>query len=120
MEIIFYKTNIDEKLKDLKVTYKNINLNNEELKKILELKKNLDHFDLGSENIIEIVFKKYNIEGCDLLLIKLNNYNTVIEFKNKFNNYFITIINENIMDSQEDILTLHNTINETCLSSTEW
>ena len=120
MEIIFYKTNIDEKLKDLKVTYKNINLNNEELKKILELKKNLDHFDLGSENIIEIVFKKYNIEGCDLLLIKLNNYNTVIEFKNKFNNYFITIINENIMDSQEDILTLHNTINETCLSPTEY
>ena len=114
MEIIFYKTNINEKLKDLKVTYKNINLNDKELKKILELKKNLDHFDLGSENIIEVIFKKYNIKGCDLLLIKLDNYNTVIEFKNKFNNYFITIINENIMNRQEDILNLHSTIHETC------
>lgn len=120
MEIIFYKTNIDEKLKDLEVGYKSINLNNEELKKILELKKNLDHFDLGSENIIEIVFKKYDIEGCDLLLIKLDNYNTVIEFKNVFNSYFITIINENIMDKQEDVLTLHSTINETCSPPIEY
>jgi len=113
MEIIFYKTNFGEKLKGIDKKHKNIEINNEELKKILQFKKNLDYFDLGSDNIIEIVFKKYNIEGYDLILIKLDNYNTVIEFKNEFKNYFITIINENIMDEEEEVLNLHDIINPT-------
>jgi len=111
MEIIFYQTNFGEKLKSIDKKHKNIEINNEELKKILEFKRNLDYFELGSDNIIEIVFKKYNIEGYDLILIKLDNYNTVIEFKNEFKNYFITIINENIMDNEEEVLNLHDVIN---------
>jgi len=111
MEIIFYKTNFSQKLNDIGREHINIELNNEELKKIIELKINLDHFELGSDNILEIVFKKYNIEGHDLILIKLDNYNSVIKFKNELTNYFITIINENIMDIEEDVLNLHNITN---------
>ena len=108
MEIIFYQTNFGKKLNNIGRKHVNIELNNKEFKKILELKKNLDYFELGSENIIEIVFKKHNIEGHDLILIKLDNYNNVVEFKNEFTNYFITIINENIMDIEEDVLNLHD------------
>jgi GR25 family glycosyltransferase involved in LPS biosynthesis len=114
MEFIFYKNNFNQKLNDIGRKHINIELDNEELKKIIELKKNIDHFELGNDNILEIVFKKYNIEGHDLILIKLDNYNSVIEFKNELNNYFVTIINENMMEKEEDVFNLHNITNNIC------
>ena len=113
MEIIFYQTNFEKKLKNKGKKYKNILLNDNELKRILEFKRNIDYFELGSENILEIVLKKHNVEGCDLLLIKTDNYNSVVEFKNEFKNEFITIINENIMENEKDVLGLYETPNKT-------
>ena len=61
MEIIFYQTNFEKKLKNKGKKYKNILLNDNELKRILEFKRNIDYFELGSENILEIVLKKHNV-----------------------------------------------------------
>jgi len=112
MEIIFYQSTFEKRLINKEKKYKNIILNDNELKRILEFKKNIDYFELGSENVLEIVLKKHNLENCELLLIQTDNYNSVIEFKNQFKNEFITIINENIMENEEDVLSLYQNINE--------
>jgi GR25 family glycosyltransferase involved in LPS biosynthesis len=112
MEIIIYQSNFEKRLRNKEKKYKNIILNDNELKRILEFKKNIDYFELGSENVLEIVLKKHKLENCELLLIQTDNYNSVIEFKNEFKNEFITIINENIMDKEEDVLSLYQN-NET-------
>lgn len=109
MKIYVYENILDELINKFLIKYEKIFLKNEEIVKIMKIFYNNNKLKLSNENLMKDIFKNYSIsEKTDILLIKVENYNKVIEFKYILSKYHqVFLLNENNHFINSNIVSKH-------------
>lgn len=118
MKIYFHLNDLHSKFNKLNISYQQIKIRNYDIIKFLKIYYNNNKLKLSNENTINLFMNNYKIK-TKYLLIQLENYNNVIEFKNilstKYENIII-IEEEKIFHEKMKILSqLHMNIQDMIL-----
>ena len=126
MKIYIYENVLDNLTKKFLLKYDKIFLNNEDIVKIMKIYYNNIKLSLSNEKLFEDIFKRYNIKN-KILLIKVENYDKVIEFKNILSKYHLVFllnekdyfIDSKIVDKHFELITKNMILSERIENITE-
>ena len=91
MKIYFYITDFHNQISKFGLNYKKINISNNDIVRFLKVYYNNRKLKLSNDNTVTNFMKNYSSK-CNYLLIQLENYNNVIEFKNILSSLYKDII----------------------------
>ena len=121
IKIFITEKSIQHKLKNLDLNYHILNISNNDLLKIIEIKKIMSKFNIKTTNLLLTIFKFYKEIKHDFIIIKLENDNLITYFKRIYQNInyiskleeFIYLnLNSNINKEKQLLLNKYNISSE--------
>ena len=111
MKIVIYKNNLNNRFDELNIQYKKIKLNNEEIKKIIEINELCNNFGIEVIDLLEKILKNHYKINHDIILIQVENYNLSHYFQSTYHKNNILIENNELNDNKITKL-FYNVINK--------
>jgi GR25 family glycosyltransferase involved in LPS biosynthesis len=81
MKILFSIEKIEEKLSSLNISHSSIQLTNEQLKQIINLKENMEYFELDTKNLFNNILQFLKVNKCELLIIYVQDKKMIEYFQ---------------------------------------